>query len=500
MESPNSKLVLDKTLRIYLGTVVCIFAVIFTRLAWLQIYQTEYFQGKAIDNTIRMIPDVASRGEIVDSKGQVLVSSRPVFTVSLDYLSLKDLKDEDIDNVIKTLVTILNDPEITSDSIKTLIKNQQGRYFEPIVIKRDIPMEIVTPIEERKRELPGVTVDTQPQRSYVYGTLAGHLLGYVHSIGEEIKNPGFEDYGMSDLVGKTGVEKEYEKYLRGKNGYQQVEVDSHGQPIRKISSGSIAPQAGNKLYLTIDLKLQQAMEKSFDETLAKVQLSHPKAKAGAAVVLEVKTGRVLAMASRPTLNPDDFNGNSLDQAKVNYYFRDSPPALRNRAVQGYYVPGSTFKPITGMSALESGKMNPLDTVVCSGRYWNPPYIKCTGVHGSVNYYTAMAKSCNVYFQEMARRAGIAEIGKIGAEFGLGRPTGIDLPYETTGLLPDLNWQKVVYAKAAEKINARIDKKIADLEKEYDAKIKAAPKESEKKQLERKLKGLKKVWEQQRKLD
>ena len=141
----------------------------------------------------------------------------------------------------------------------------------------------------------------------------------------------------------------------------------------------------------------------------------------------------LAMVSRPTLNPDDFNGKSLQQDLVDYYFRDYPPALRNRAIQGNYVPGSTFKPITQMAVFEAEKANPLDTVICTGRYWQPPYIKCWSVHGKVNAYSAMAGSCNVYYQEMGRRAGIAMIGKVGQEFGLGKPTGIDLPFESSGL-------------------------------------------------------------------
>lgn len=492
MEQQKSKVVLKRTLRMYLGIIIVIFSVLFVRLAWLQLIQTESYLTQAASNTMRWIPEEASRGEIVDTNGQVLVTNRPVFNISLNYLGLKD---QDIDKVIANLVKIINDPEITFDSIKKQIK-AQNRLYEPIVIKRDVSIEMVTAIEERRRDLPGVSVNVQPQRLYPYGSAAGHLLGYVHSIKEELEQPGFEDYGLNDLVGKTGVEKIYEPYLRGEKGFRQVEVTALNQPVREVRS--ISPVPGNKLVLTIDLKLQQAMEKSFDEVLTRVQKSHPKAKAGAAVLLDVRTGKVLAMVSRPTLNPDDFNGKSLNQEKVDYYFRNLPPALYNRAVQGNYVPGSTFKPITGMAVLEAGKASPLDTVVCTGKYWNPPYIKCWGVHGRVNYYSAMAQSCNVYFQEMARRAGIAEIGKIGREFGLGENTGIDLPFESSGLLPTLEWQTTEFGLRRDKINKEIDQKIADLEKEYDAKIETAETEREKKQLERELNSKKKSWEQNRK--
>jgi penicillin-binding protein 2 len=492
MGPQRSKTVLKRTLRIYQCAVIIIFIGLFARLAWLQLIQTEMYLTKAASNTMRWIPEEASRGEIVDSKGQVLVTNRPVFNISLNYLGLKD---RDIDKVIQNLVPIINDPEITFDSIKKLVKSQ-NRLYEPIVIKRDVSIETVTAIEERRRDFPGVSVNVQPQRLYPYGTLAGHLLGYVHSIKEELEQPGYEDYGLNDLVGKTGVEKIYESYLRGKKGFRQVEVTSLNQPVREVRA--ISPVPGNKLVLTIDLKLQQAMEKSFEETLAKVQKVHPKAKAGAAVLLDVKTGKLLAMTSNPPLNPDDFNGKPLSQEKADYYFRNLPPALYNRAVQGNYVPGSTFKPITGMAALESAKATPLDTVVCTGKYWNPPYIKCWSVHGRVNYYSGMAKSCNVYFQEMARRAGIAQIGKIGQEFGLGERTGIDLPFESTGLLPTLEWQTNEFNKRRDKINKDVDEKIAALEKEYSAKIAAAGSGREKRQLERELNSKKKSWEQNRK--
>ncbi|MDD2401345.1 MAG: penicillin-binding transpeptidase domain-containing protein [Clostridia bacterium] len=493
MEDNKPKIILKSTLRIYLGIVIAIFIVIFLRLAWLQLIEADIYQTKAESNTMRWIPEVASRGEIVDNKGQVLVTNRPVFTVSLNYLGLKD---QDIDEVIKKLVIILNDSEITYNSIEKIITAQRSRLFEPIVIKRDVSMEIVTAIEERRRVLPGVSVDVYPQRSYNYGALAGHLLGYVHSIKEELEKPGFEDYGMTDLVGKTGIEKNYEQYLRGKNGFRQMEVTSKNQPVREIRA--IPSVQGDKLVITIDLKLQQVMEQSFDEAMVEVQKKHPKAMAGAAVLLDVNTGKVLAMVSRPTLNPDDFNGKHLTQEKVDYYFRNIPPALYNRAVQGSYVPGSIFKPITGMAALESGEMILEDNVLCNGKYWNPPYIKCWSVHGNVNYYSAMAKSCNVYFQEMARRAGIVEIGRVGQDFGLGEITGIDIPYESVGTLPDLEWQKNKFEDRAKGINEKIDKKIVALEEEYSKKIAVVTTDEEKKQLELQLKNEKKVWEQERK--
>ncbi|MCR4441022.1 MAG: penicillin-binding protein 2 [Peptococcaceae bacterium] len=493
-EEKKTKLVVEKSLRVYLGVVLIIFSALFLRISWLQLFKAEIYRNQAVSNTMRLIIEPAPRGDIVDRHGKVLATNRSVFNLSLDYLGLKD---QDTDEVINKLVEILDDPEITFESIKSAINLQKNRLFEPIIIKRDVSVELITAIEERRRDLPGVNITAQPQRSYPYGILAGHLLGYVHSIKEELDQPGFEDYGLGDLVGKTGVEKTYEHYLRGKNGYRQMEVTAKNRPVREVRT--IPPVSGNKLVLTIDLDLQQALEKSFDETLAKVQKEHPKAQAGAAVVLDVNTGKVLAMASRPALNPDDFNGKPLKQDKVDYYFRNRPPALSNRAIQGSYVPGSTFKPITGMAALESGGMNPQDTVACTGKYWYPPYIKCWGTHGKVNYYSAMAQSCNVYFQEMARRAGITQIARVGLDFGLGGPTGIDLPYESSGLLPGPDWQAMEFNMRANKINKNIDEKIAALEKEYSEKIALSPTDQEKKKLEYELNSKKRLWEQERRI-
>lgn len=494
MEGQRIKPVLEKSLRLYTKALVLIFALLLVRVAWLQIIKTEPYRMQAKSNTVRQIPDVAPRGEITDRNSQVLVTNRPVFNLTLDYLGLKD---QSIEDVSAKLAEILQDPEITADSIKEAVKAQKNRLYEPIVLKRDIPIELMTSIEERRRDLPGVNIDSQPQRSYPFGSLAGHLLGYVHSIKEELEQPEYANYGLGDLVGKTGVERSYEQYLRGQNGYRQVEVTANNKPVREMAK--VPATAGDKLVLTLDVKLQQTMEKAFDETLANVQKAHPKAKAGGAVLLDVKTGQVLAMVSRPTLNPDDFNGKPLKQELVDYYFRNTPTALTNRAIQGKYVPGSTFKPVTAMAALESGNATPQSLVTCSGRYWLPPYIKCTGVHGTQTMAQGMAHSCNVYFQEMARRAGIAEIGKVGREFGLGLPTGIDLPFESTGLLPDLEWQNSYYGLQADRINKKFDAIIATLENDYMSKMINAS-EQDKKRLQQELNGKKKVQEQQRKLE
>lgn len=490
----REKLVIKKRLQIYSAVIIMIFLALIGRVFWLQVIQEEIFVNKAENQSTRWITESAPRGEVVDRDGNTLITNRPVYNLTLNYLGLQD---QDISQVVEELVQVLNDPEITVEAVQANIDSQTSRLYEPIVIKRDIPIETVIQLEERRRELPGLLIETSTQRSYIHGTVLGHLLGYVHSIKDELEDPAYENYGLGDLVGKTGIEKQYEFELKGTNGYRQVTVDANNHPIKEVSSLPSTP--GCKLALTVDLDLQIVMENSFDRMMAGVQEKFPKAKAGAAVLLDVKTGGVLAMVSRPTVNPDEFNGKSLTQAQADYYFTQAPAAFTNRAIQGSYVPGSTFKPITGMAALTSGLLDPDEKITCSGRYWFKPYIKCTGVHGPVNYAQAMAKSCNVYFQEAARRAGISLIGQVGEEFGLGGRTGIDLPFEGKGLLPSITWQTIEYANRAEKINQRIDEKLAEFEAEYRPKINAAADEDEKKRLERQLKSKINTWEAERKI-
>jgi penicillin-binding protein 2 len=491
-EESRNKLLIKNRLFIYGGAVILVFAILIGRLFWLQVIQEEIFVNKAVNQSTRWITIQASRGEVEDRNGAVLITSRPVYNLTLNYLGLQD---QDINQVVKELVEVLKDPDITVEAVQESISKQTSRLYEPIVIKRDISIDTVIQLEERRRELPGVMVETSPQRYYTHGSLMGHLLGYVHSIKDELEQPGYENYGLGDLVGKTGIEKAYEFELKGTNGYREVTVNARNHPIEEISS--LPSVSGNKLRLTVDLDLQTVMENSFDNMMVNLQKRYPKAKAGAAVLLDVNTGGVLAMVSRPSINPDDFNGKSLNQEQADYYFAQTPAAFTNRAIQGSYVPGSTFKPITGMAALMSGAIKPEERITCNGRYWYKPYIKCTGVHGSLNYEQAMAKSCNVYFQEAARRAGIALIGQVGEAFGLNDRTNIDLPFEGKGLLPSISWQNIEYAKRAESINKRIDDKLAEIEAEYRPQIEAAQDQKTLTKLERELKSKINIWEAER---
>ncbi|MEN6461985.1 MAG: penicillin-binding protein 2 [Syntrophomonas sp.] len=472
---------LTKNLKIYSCIVIGLLIILCIRLAFVQLLQNDVYQTQAKENRIRLVTMKAPRGEIYTRDGQVLAANELVYTISLSYLGVQN---QDI--VLEKLVGIVDDyyPEVTLKYIKDKIELQKFRLFEPVTIMRDIPWELVVKLEENRQYLPGVDVTVEPLRYYPQATLAGHVLGYIHSISPEEINPaGDAKYSINSLIGKSGIEKQYEKELRGRDGARRVEVDSRGRPVGELVTLNSKP--GNNLYLTIDMDLQKVMEKSMDETLKTLQKSYPKAKVGSAVLLNVKTGQVLAMASSPALNPDDWKGN-ISKSLASYYLPQgsynplNPGALTNRAIQVSYPPGSTFKPITGMAALEKGVMNPLDDYVdCRGRYWIAPYIKCTGVHGNVNYYSAMAHSCNTYFQEMGRRAGKDEIDKIAAEFGLGQKTGIDLPNENSGLLPTPAWKKEINALL---INRKYDSLRQQLNQKYERLLADAGTEEEKEKI------------------
>jgi Cell division protein FtsI/penicillin-binding protein 2 len=458
-------------LKVYAGIAIGLMAVLCIRLAIVQLFYSDMYKTKAKENKVRLVSIKAPRGEIYDRNGDTLAANELVYIVSLTP------GQNGQDDLVQRLAAILQPyyPEVTVDVIKEKLDLGKYRLYEPVVLVRDIPWELVVKLEEDRQNLPGVTITIEPLRVYPQGTLAGHVLGYIHSISQDELAADSTNYNINSLVGKSGIEKEYETELRGVDGARRLEVDAQGRPVGE--QATLDPVPGNNLQLTIDDKLQAVMENSMASNLARLQKSYPKAKVGAAVLIDVKTGEILAMDSSPEMRPDDWKGN-ISSALASYYFPQGstynpldPGAALNRALQATYPPGSTFKPITGMAALEAGVMNPLsDYVNCQGKYWIAPYISCTGVHGNVNYFSGMAASCNVYFQEMGRRAGKDNIIKVAQDFGLGDKTGIDLPYESEGLVPTPAWKKEINEIL---INRKYDALRKQLEDKYSQLIAAA---------------------------
>ena len=412
-------------LRILGVCMVLVIAILIGRAGYLQIYEGDYYAGLADGNRIRIIPSMAPRGTFYDRNGQLLVTNRPGFTVSLLPLT-SPIKDD----VIERLSKLVNVP---ASDIKDKIAAHSG--FNPIRIKTDVTPDIVSIIEEQKSQYPGVVIEVTPIRDYILKQEGAHTFGYVSEINDtELEKMKDEGYKSGDIIGKFGIEKIYDKELRGENGGQQVEVDVSGKPVQIL--GRKEPVPGDDLELTIDIKLQQAAEKAVDEQLTQIG-----AHAAAAVVMNPQTGEVLALVSRPAFDPNLFaHGiSSKDWAVLN----NNPfHPMDDKAITGEYPPGSTFKIVTGTAALTEGKVSPEEKILDTGHHWIIPKGNSEGeALGWINFKEALAHSDNVYFYEMGNRLGIDNLEKYARMFGLGARTGIDLPYEADGLVANRRYKE-----------------------------------------------------------
>jgi penicillin-binding protein 2 len=415
---------------------ILVFVALITRLGFLQVVQGKYYSKLADGNRIRLIPAMAPRGLFYDRHGVLMVSNRPGFTVSLLPITAP-ISDE----VIVKLAGILN---INPDEIRGKLKAHSDT-FEPIRVKADVGQDVVTKIEERRAEFPGVDIEIQPIRNYLYKDLAAHVFGYVSEINDdELKKLSSEGYKAGDIIGKYGLEKFYDKELRGIDGGEQVEVDAAGRPVNELGKKETVP--GDNLGLTIDYRIQKAAEEAVDQQLQYLQTKtrFVNAKAAAVVVMDPQTGEILAMVSRPDFDPNLFaTGISVKDWKN---ISDNPfHPMDNKAISGEYPPGSTFKIITSAAALELGKVTPEEKIFDSGHHWLIPKGNADGeALGWIDYNTALAKSDNVYFYEMGNRVGIDNLEKYARMFGLGDYTGIDLAGEANGLVANRRYKEKVY--------------------------------------------------------
>ena len=408
--------------------IMLIIAVLIGRAGYLQVYDGELYARLAEGNRIRIIPAEAARGTFYDRNGELLVTNRPGFAVSLLPLT-EPVSPEVIARVSKLI-------HVPIAEIQQKIDTHVG--FDPIRIKTDVLPDIVTLIEEQKDDYPGVVIEVLPIRDYIYGEYAAHVFGYVSEINEEeLERRKNEGYKSGYIIGKFGLERIYDKEVRGINGGDQVEVDVSGRPVQLL--GRQSPVPGNDLVLTIDKHLQEAAEQAIDAQLASVH-----ANAAAAVVMNPQTGEVLAMVSRPAFNPNLFAGGISTQ---NWNVLNNNPyhPMDNKAITGEYPPGSTFKIVTGTAALAEHKVTPQEKIFDAGHHWIIPKTNAGGeALGWINFQEAMAHSDNVYFYEMGNRLGVDALERYARMFGLGTRTGIDLPYEAEGLVPNRKYKAENY--------------------------------------------------------
>ena len=479
----------EKLAKWYSVAVFLVIGILLAKLGWMQLVENEYYTSRADAQRTRLMTITAARGDISTSDGVVLVTDHSSYQVTVDYLAVRE-NGKYKEDVIVLLAELLEDETITAEKIMEICDANKGYLYKPIVIKKDLDIASVSRIEAHRELLPGVNIESVPDRTYMHGTLASHVLGYIGLVSQEeldsqaqAQDAGDENatnYKMGDYVGKVGVEKYYDEYLRGVNGYREVEVNAAGRPVSDTET--VNPQNGDNLVLTIDYDLQLALETAMDETIARLQSQarSDKAGAGAGVLLDVNTGKVLAMVSRP----------------------DDNITQQNRAIQGRYVPGSTFKPVTAVAALESGVITDTEKIFNPGRYWEKPYIKTTAPIGYYNLYNGMALSDNVYFQELGNRAGIDNIAKYGKMLGLDGPTGIDLAYENKGArategLPTPEKRQLYQEKEVANQAALWDKKIAEAEERFAQELANAATEEEKAKIERRRRSTIAVYQSEK---
>lgn len=412
-------------LRVLGGLIVLIIAVLIGRAGYLQVYEGDYYASLADGNRIRIIPASAPRGTFYDRNGELLVTNRPGFTVSL--LPLTAPISDDVKQRISDLV------HVPVEEINKKIAAHSG--FNPIRIKSDVTPDIVSIIEEQKDNYPGVVIEVQPIRDYIYKQQGAHTFGYVSEINdEELAKKKDEGYKSGDIIGKFGLEKVYDKELRGADGGEQVEVDVSGKPVAIL--GRKDPVPGDDLVLTIDKNLQLAAEKAVDEQLAQIHAS-----AAAAVVMNPQTGEILAMVSRPAFDPNAF-AHGISTKYWNQLNTNPFHPMDNKTITGEYPPGSTFKIVTGTAALTEGVVTPEEKILDTGHHWIIPKGNSEGeALGWINFREALAHSDNVYFYEMGNRLGIDRLEKYARMFGLGARTGIDLPYEADGLVANRRYKE-----------------------------------------------------------
>jgi penicillin-binding protein 2 len=403
--------------------VLSAFAVLITRLVYLQIVEgTEYRRLSEI-NSIRLQDIDAPRGLIFDRNNQMLVDNRPAFDLRI---ILKDAKP--LDQTLEKLGRIIGE---SPDALREQIKNDKRRGpYTPVLLKEDIGRDLLAAIEVQKYDLPGVVVHVSPRRHYLFTGFAAHLLGYVGEISaEELHNKAYEECKGGDFIGKFGVEKAFESVLRGKRGGRQVEVNATGQVVRVLET--VDAQAGHNLTLTIDHSLQLAAEELL------------KGKSGAAVAIDPNNGEILAMASSPTFDPNWFVVGMRQEQWQSLITNPFRP-LENKAVQAEYPPASTYKIVTAIAGLEEGVIDANTTMFCPGfyRYGNRVYRcwKHSG-HGEVNVVKALTQSCDVFFYQVGEALGVDTLAKHARALGLGELTGINFPQESKGLIPTKEWKR-----------------------------------------------------------
>ena len=462
---------------VMVGIAMVLFTIILFRLWFLQILSGQQFVVQANDNRLRSVKLVAPRGAIVDRDGEVIVENRPGLAVGF---RLMDVPDGQLDNEVVRLARVL---KTRPDTIRTAIMDHLrpswpvevpltwdkvvaggGVSYDLVVVKEDVTRKAMSYLLEHSTSFPGVEIQKNYLRSYPHGAMAAHLLGNMGEITkEQLKEQRFKGYSAGDLVGQGGLEWSYDRWLRGRNGVAKVEVDAFGRPKQSEAvPGGRLPEPGDTLVTTIDADVQAKAEEALRYS---IDLAHSdgkyKAAGGAAVVLDVKTGEVIAMASFPTFDPDVWVGgiSTKDYKKLADKHANRP--LLNRVIQEQKAVGSTFKVVDAIAGLEEGVISPYTGFFCDGSFKAPiayddTVWNCWALdgHGSLDLVQALTQSCDVYFYNVGylfyQRKG-TELADWAGRLGMGKVTGLDVPGEVVGRVPTPEWRQSYFETEVDKI-------------------------------------------------
>jgi len=424
-------------------------AAIVGRLTQVQIVQGHVFAAAARANQVRRIAVAAPRGLILDRHGVVVARSRPSFVCALIPSEVKDVEKtlDQLSSILGIDRAVLRERTFhhRGANYATFDQLVGSEPFGPIILANDLTTAQMARLAEALNDLPGVDMEEQPVRNYPYKTSGSHIFGYVGAITEDeyrsLRNQG---YSPNDVIGKDGLESEYDQYLRGKYGGEQIEVNSQGAPVRRL--GYVDPTPGNSIILTIDWRLQMIAERALSDQINIVSKARGRRVAGAVVILDPNNGGVLALASNPNFDPNDF-ASGIKISRYEQYLRNPLQPLYDRAIGAATPTGSTFKMVTGSAAISSGAIKPNQVLYDSGSYY------CHGVTftdlaagglGSVSFVPALAASSDGYFYQVADRVGHERLRYYALQFGLDAKSGIDLPGEFEGNWPTNEWMMKVY--------------------------------------------------------
>jgi len=429
------------------AAIIFFFLILFARLFYIQVIQAEVNQNLSKENRMQLHILKAPRGRILDRNGEVLARNRPSYSICV--LPYKLGKQTEIISKLCKIRDRHDNAVFDSTDLVKQLRRARRRRFDLTRIKEDVSIELVSIIEEHSMELPGVVVETESRREYPYGPSCFHTIGYMSGIPEsQFDSLKEEGYLYNDLIGKAGIEKQYEDLFRGKNGREYVEVNAYGKRLDRIANmPHQLPEPGYDLYLSIDARLQEKAREVFPDSLR-----------GAIVAINPQNGEVLLMYSCPTADPNIFSlASSLRSQNWAKIATDPSLPLNNRAISGTYTPGSTFKLVSATAALASGRVKKTTHMnrPCTGAFRLGRRIAhCWNLrgHGSMDLTGAVRQSCNVYFFQIGLMLGDEYINYYARLLGLGDPTGVDLPNEKAG-----------YLSGKEAHNKKFAKKIAEEE-------------------------------------